>query len=402
MRTQRLRIRDLKAAGFLVLATPPHPQFDPGDFSAPIQGLVPLEQKYADPSIWYLGTRIDGDQLQHLLAWAREVRSADRRLRRPLMADVVTGAGIVSRQVDVVARSQQQLNGRTSFGMARNQSFVQQNAAAQLGLPWEWLQIRPPGTVQSWRQRIGAATIQTEPEQILMQVIASLSSGMKGLGFWKTQSLETEEPGAAELRNSIALANIYVDLLKPALTEGRVEGHLPISSEFPPSQTSSVSSGIDYAKNPESADGAIIRQGGTSIILAGHWDRESQFVPQSMFFDNAVVKVAATETASAWQVTPTGIRGVRRERTAGGLRVRIRDFDQNAIVLVSSNPEARTELEQRIFANAERAASLMVQVATQKVSRTDTTCAEIDTLVGSATNRSDAMNSARSLLATAV
>lgn len=389
------RMQELIDRRMVVMATPPHPEFDPSDFSNPLQGLSPLEQTFPLPDIWYLGTAIRSNQLPHLLAWAREVRSADRRLRRPCMADVMTAEGVASRKVDFVGISQNSVGSLTSFGEARNRSFLRQNASAQLTLPWEWVQTEHATEYSDWRRKVGAEPAFVEPEQILMQVVACFSAGCRGVGFWKTRQLDFTSAHDLETSKAIELANVYLQILEPLLVRGHVEGHIPI--QIPDSKpdraagsaswlTSAVGAGVgrtfEYTTPPQEPDAAVISSAGVSLIVGGFWDTASQFVPQDMFARRVSLTVAATETASAWQVTATNVAGLRRQPTAGGLRLDVDNADQLVIVFVSSDHQERKLLEARVQKSAARAARLFVDLASLKLARVRETCRRIDELTG--------------------
>lgn len=381
-RAAKERLESLSDDGVLLLATPPHPEFDPADFSQPLQGLPPLDELLPLPDIWMLGTHIGVEDFPHLLAWAKEVRSADKNRRRPLMADVISDEGVASRQVGLVGISQHSTGWLRNFGAARNRSFVRQNVTAQLSLPWEWVQTEASAGYADWRTRSGSKAAFVEPEQVMMQLCASLSAGTRAIGFWKTEALDSDSPEKREMATAIELANLYLDILQPLLLEGRVTGHIPVSvtSASKPKLTSpfDTSAADGYSGIPSGPDAAVVNTPGTSLVLAGFWDSASHFVPQRMFAPTAQMTVSATETASAWQIFATGLRGLRRDPAAGGLQLNIRDFDLQAAVLVSSDGEKKRQLESRIQQRAERAGQLFVTLAQLKLARVKQTCATID------------------------
>ncbi|HIE99676.1 MAG: hypothetical protein ABGZ23_10850 [Fuerstiella sp.] len=386
------RMQLLKDSRMVVIATPPHPQFDPADFETPLQGLPPLDQTYPDPNIWLLGTRVGPEQQPHLLAWARAIRTADRIMRRPLMADVLAAEGVASRQIDIVGISQTLPGGTTTFGESRNKSYLRLNSSAQLTLPWQWIHVEPSAELAAWRSAIGAEPVYVEPEQILMQMAAALSAGSRGIGFWKTQSLEIGGPAQRETARAIELANLYVDILTPLLAVGRIEGHISmnltdtavVSDERNDSWINTTmgtsSAGPGYSRIPDGPDAALLNGSGASLILAGFWDRASHFVPQELFAESAALTVAASETASAWQIFATGVTGLRRQPTAGGLALTISDFDQVATVLVTSDHELRKKLEARVHRHAQRAGQLFIELAELKLARVRDTCRKIDSM----------------------
>lgn len=380
------RMQQLLEAGYVVLATPPHPEFDPADFSQPLNGLAPLQHSHPLPSAWILGTGIAADQLPHLLSWAREVRSADKVRHRPLFADMIEAEGVASRQIDAIGISQHAASLLKPFGEARNASYLRQNTTAQITLPWEWVQTEIAPGIAAWRRESGNAGLVVEPEQILQQVFASLSAGSKGIGFWKSKALDSDNANNRETRAAMQLAGLYLQVLEPLLINGNLDGHIAIRTTA--TKTGSIRDAISqptrdfsYQKSPDGPDAAVIRSGGTAVILASWWDDSSHYVPQKMGSDVAEMTVAATETSAAWEVSLTRLNGLRRNPTAGGLRLNLVGLDQHAIVIVTSDLKQRQQLEQRIRNVAEQAAGLWATLAELKLDRVRRTMGQIDRLV---------------------
>lgn len=59
--------------------TPPHPEFEPGDFSKLLQALPPLDQLCPVGPAGILVHVFQRKNLAHLLAWSREVRSGNKK-----------------------------------------------------------------------------------------------------------------------------------------------------------------------------------------------------------------------------------------------------------------------------------------------------------------------------------
>ena len=391
------RLQDLADHGLTIVATPPFPQFDPQNFETPLVGLSPLEQVCPQASMFYLGTRVTRKQMPYLSGCAREIRSADRILRRPLIADVATGEDVASRKIDLVGIGQPVI-GRTSssFGEVRNRILRRQQTSSQLTLPWTWLHTEPSGAMSNWRSRLGYQQHIVEPEQLLIQMITAVSGGCRGVGFWKTDPLVTEGEDASELALTIELASLYLDILEPFLVNGRVERHLTISTDSAGNQVRSQSGGrmglaalnsspvsmnVDFEESPSAPDAAVIQSEGRSIIVAAFWDDSSQFVAQPMYSRSARLVVPANQTASAWRLRATTVEGLPREVTAGGLNLNVKDFDQFAIFLVTSNPNDARQLQHRLHQRAERAAWLQLKIAQSKYARTQAVCGEVDEYV---------------------
>lgn len=377
------RSRELWEQRYAVLATPPHPRFQPGDFSTVLRSLPPLEQFCPHVSGWYYGTRVSPEHLPQLLAWSREVRSADRVFQRLQMADVTGSESAAAREIDLVGIGRHVVGREESFGAQRNLLLHRQKMAGQLSFPWTWIQTEPSATQQEWRR--GGLQPLLEPEQVQHQVYAALSAGYRGLGYWKTRRLQPDQPHDREISLAIELANLEISLLEPFLARGRREGYLAL-------QTPAESGGNGTRARPQSSlalslngtpsgvtvtgldspvghDAAVISSPGATLILAVAWDDVSQFVPAAMYEREVSMVVAASETASAWQISTSGVRSLPREVTAGGLAIRIRDFDRSAVVLVTSDTGIIRALEQRIQATSAAAAAKSLELASLKYVR---------------------------------
>jgi len=379
------RARDLYNAGLAVLATPPHPQFEPGDFSRLLQALPPLDQQCPHVSAWYEGTRISPEELPHLLAWSREVRSADRTFQRLQMADVISAEGAVAREIDLVGIGRHIIGRDESFGALRNLLMRRQKNAGQLSFPWMWIQTAPSATQQQWRTQIGSQMPVVEPEQIQHQIYSALSAGYKGIGFWKTEALEVENAVSRETALAIELACLEIELLEPVLARGRLEGHLALqtnSEKEKPQATPFLKSAfggsrmgvsVISSEAPAGHDAAVISTDGTTLILATLWDNVSQFVPGPMFEREVSLTVAASETASAWQISACDLQRFPRNITAGGLALKLTDLDRCAAVLVTSDLKLIQTLEQKMHSMSERFASKQSELASLKYVRTMST-----------------------------
>jgi len=385
---QAERARELYESKFAVLVTPPHPEFEPGDFKKLLQGLPPLDQLCPSGSGWILGTRVSREDLEHLLAWSREVRSGDRKFQRPQLADVTEAEGAAAREIDLIGIGRHVVGRPDSFGELRNLLFRRRRSGGQLPFPWTWIQIEPSSTQQAWRKAMGLQQPFVEPEQIQHQVYAAVSAGCKGLGFWKTSPLDPQDPLDQETAIAIELACLEIELLEPFLARGRLDGHLSLQSASekqaaampafgrkPPSAMPSalgsgnISTSAGSSAAPAGSDAAVITSSRAMLILPTYWDESSQIVPGPMYERSIELTVAATETASAYQISTTGIRYIPRDVTAGGLRVKIDNFDRCAAILVSSDQELIGRIRASVLRLAERSATQSAKLANLKYLR---------------------------------
>ncbi len=382
------RARELYESGFAVLATPPHPEFEPGDFSKLLQALPPLEQLCPNASGWYLGTRVSREDLTHLLAWSREVRSGDRTFQRPQLADLTEAEGAAAREIELIGIGRHVVGRSDSFGELRNLLSRRRRSGGQLTFPWTWIQIEPSSSQQMWRSAMNLEQSYVEPEQIQHQVYAAISAGCKGIGFWKTAPLRPDDPRDQETAIAIELACLEIELLEPFLARGRLDGHLSIqpasakgaASDPGPGRlrpsgiesapgSASISASAGAADAPPGCDAAVFTADRAMLILPMIWDESSQIVPGPMYERSIELTVAATETASAYQISTTGIHYIPSDVRAGGLHVRINDFDRCAAIVVSSDQELFRRLETRVHDLAERVATQSTKLANLKYVR---------------------------------
>ena len=382
------RARELFESGFAVLATPPHPEFEPGDFSTVLQALPPLDQLCPNASGWYFGTRISREDLAELLAWSREVRSGDRTFQRPQLADLTEAEGAAAREIDLIGIGRHVIGRSDSFGELRNLLFRRRRSGGQLAFPWTWIQIEPSSSQQVWRAAMKLEPTYVEPEQIQHQVYAAISAGCKGIGFWKTVPLQSENPRDQETAIAIELACLEIQLLEPFLARGRLDGHLSLqlaSEKVAASDpgfgrkrpsglqsalgSGSISASAGTSEAPSGADAAVFTADRAMLILPMIWDESSQIVPGPMYERSIELTVAATETASAYQISTTGIHYIPSDVRAGGLHVRINDFDRCAAIVVSSDQDLFRRLEARVHNMAERVATQSTKLANLKYVR---------------------------------
>lgn len=379
------RARSLYEAGIAVIATPPHPEFEPGDYTRLLQSLPPLDQQYPHVSAWLTGTRVSPEEQPQLLAWSREVRSADRKYQRLQMADVTGSEGAVAREIDLVGIGLHVVGRDIPFGSLRNLLIRRQQNAGQISCPWTWVQTEPSTLQRTWREELGLSQTFLEPEQIQQGVYTALSAGYKGIGFWKTHALQIDNSADRETAIAIELACMEIELLERFLARGRIEGYLALQKGEQKSASRNrdtrsrlnsalggrtAGAAVAGAEGPSTHDAVVINGNGNTLILATAWDDVSQFVPGPLFEPEVNLIVAASETSSAWQISTTGISGLPREVTAGGLSLKIKHFDQSAALVICSNPAALIPgLEKQIHAMAPRAAARTTELASLKYLR---------------------------------
>lgn len=387
------RLGLLSDEGIMIAATPPHPGLDPADFDRPLNGLLPLEHQMKLVDMIYLGSRVTPQQLPHLLAWARSVRSADRQRRRPIMADVIGSEGLASRQIDMVGIGMPTIHRNLTMGEFRNGILYKRRRASQMTLPWTWVQTESPTAMSRWRENAGLPPLVVEPEQITTQVIAALSAGVRAIAFWKTEPFGAGRLDESETGLAVAMSVLQIRLLEPWLVSGQTQSYIAVDDgsdqearnrrrNASPLQRAVSASPVSLTPSeagiPRTPDAAVISGRNGSLILVSMWDDSSQLVPGQLYARQARLIATARETSSASRVTTTNVVGQRRTDRPGGLEVTLNDLDMFGVILVSSDPGVFAEMGRQVQQIAPLAADLQVKIAGLKYRRVIGTCVEID------------------------
>lgn len=353
-------------------------------------GLVPFSEKTAPILMWYLGTRISPDEKDDLSAWYEQIRNADLHYKRPVMADVTGGERVYSRKLEMLGVSRHVLG--TSFSLQQYRDWlIQKRKLAQRGsFLWTWIQTEPVSSRAERRQAAHKAPIVVEPEQIRLQVYAALAAGCRGIGFWKTTSLDDDVPGAYERRSAITELNLELGMLEPWLAGGTLVGQVPFEIQQPTERTSDrgkptgatpMRSDAERRNEGTELEAAVIRGERGTLLLPIWYQHGAQYVPGQMAANNATIVVPGVEeSASAWEISPTGIRSLNRKRVTGGLRITLDKFNQTAAIVLSADRQLRPELERRIADVAPLSARVSLDLAKAKLVRVRQVDGELDDL----------------------
>ncbi len=378
---------------------------DPEDVS-----IIPFTHKTDPILLWNLGTRVPPENQEALRSWLEQIRNADREFRRPAMVDIIgRQEKNVSRFVSMLGMSR--FADHTPFNHTtfapktfRNWLLQKQKLARPGTFMWTWIQTEPSEAWTAHRDKADHAPVVIEPEQIRLQVYAALAAGCRGIGYWKTTSLEPDAPGDWERQLAIAQLNLELELLEPWLATGRVVSHIPFGAT-PPTQQAFTRRSFDgrngstemgeaqaklrelenQAKRAASLAGDLeatqIRSEYGTLLLPVWYDREAQFVPGQMTANDASIVVPPFDaTASAWEISPTGIRSLQHKPTPGGKLITLKKFDQTAAVILTSDRDIITQLRKKIDTLAEPSAKISVALAKAKLERVTKVDEELQTL----------------------
>ncbi|MCA9116766.1 MAG: hypothetical protein KDA79_16915, partial [Planctomycetaceae bacterium] len=391
----------LRQQGLWAIATPPRArQFDGRILQAASAGLMPLREDTSSILFWYEGTRIPASARYELVAWNQQIRSADK-YQRPLMADVSGMERVYSKQMDMLGISRHMLHTTFSFRDYRNWLLERRRLARPGTFTWTWLQTEPASATAGERQLAHQTPVVVEPEQIRLQLYSALAAGCRGVGFWKTTPLDSDAPGADERRLIISQLNLELQLIDSWLATGTVIDQ--VSCKVQPEGAPLISRRqLDFrnapneqaeraallrerqnqlakaARRPQELEATVIRSDDGLLLLPVWYEEGAQYVPGQMAAHDATIIVPGVDqTASAWEVSTTGIRSLPREPATGGVKLTLPRFDQTAMILLTANRKVVTQLRARIAAMAPESARMSIELTRRKLARVEAVDAEL-------------------------
>ncbi|MCH7988511.1 MAG: hypothetical protein IID46_05080 [Planctomycetes bacterium] len=382
----------LKRRGLWVTATPPRADTKTkGDRNAPRASLIPFTDETSPILSWILGTRIPPTAREEFVGVMQQVRNADRRFKRPVMADFTGLEHVYSRHDLMMGVSRHMLHTSFSFRDYRDW-LIQKRDLAQPGtFLWTWIQTEPAAIHSEQREAAGRTPAVVEPEQIRLQVYAALSAGYRGVGFWKRTALDSQAEGAVERRLAMTQLNLELELLAPLLATGTVVAQIPFSVpsretprfgrrvlDFRNTQNEIEERSAILQENRNQRKGkidgelqaALIKSDWGKLLLPVWYETDAQFVPGQMAAKNvSIVVLGVGESSSVWLVTTTGIHSLQREQVTGGIRITIPLLDQTAAVLFTSDPAVIQSLRRKIHGMAMKSARVSIDLAAAKLER---------------------------------
>lgn len=383
----RAAVSQLREQGLWIMATPPRVAAESSDTTREVKraSLLPFGRESLPILIWYLGTRISPESRTELLQWIDQIESADRAYRRPLMADISGLEWVYSRHIPLTGMSRHVVN--TSFGMNQYRDWLMQKR--KLSLPgsflWTWVQTEPSATIAKWRENARKAPIVVEPEQIRLQVYSALAAGSRGIGYWNHTRLDGDGPGAKERRLAITQLNLELELLAPWLSTGTLVPNVPFQvsdpGRKPTPKFGQTGTGDQNPGDGLEFEAAVLRSEFGLLLLPIWYDNDAQLVPGRMAANDVTIVVpGVADSATAWEITTTGILSLPTRRVTGGTEISLRRFDQTAAVVLTSNQDWISQLSERVKDIRERSAQTCLSLAQAKFERVQQVDQELRTL----------------------
>lgn len=332
------------------------------DFAAQTQ----FGATYDDLSIfYYVGGPLDRLTAKSVESTLLSVRRHDPRGGRPFTGDVVENVRGYSRQLDMVGTARFPL--MTSMSLGDYQRWLSQRKS--LAVPgtffWSWVQTHAPAEVvrlaygHDLSERAFDLPVGPQPEQIKLATYASIAAGARGVVFTSDRWVGESAKGRARMLQ-LALLNTELTLIEPFVADGQLVA-------------------IQETSHPDIEAAVFRHSGGRGVLAILRWKKAgSQFVVGQASANNVQVIIPAPESAQAFLVSPAEVRGIKRYRDFGGIRVTIDEFDTVACVVLSTDTKLYANYQELVAQLVPRSAGWQRELAEIHLANTETTTARLE------------------------
>ncbi|MEN6405695.1 MAG: hypothetical protein ABFC77_04400 [Thermoguttaceae bacterium] len=321
----------------------------PASSQTPMADLGPV----FDPVLaWDLGSELTEAELDTTQRWAEQIKTADRRVRRPLVCAPKANLRGYSRPADLLLIDRRPLG--TSMQLKDYAAWVgQQPLLARPGTPvWTTVQTQPnESTRRQWTAMDPSASPpkNASVEQIQLLAYTAVASGSRGLVFLSDSPLDADDPETRRRAMALEWLNLDLELLEPWAAAGRILA--------------------SAASNVPQVEGAVLLAERARLLLPIWSAPMSQYtMPQSAANGVEILAPGVPEANNAYELSPSGALPLRRQRVAGGVQVTLDEFGPSAQVLLAHDPLIVDVVNRRAAASGRRAATLQRQLAVQKFS----------------------------------
>lgn len=380
-----------EAAAFNLLLVPMLPLLNPGNGAGvSFANHADVASTFNNQSIFfYLGGPLDKSALPGVQATVASLRDHSRAGNRILTGDVSEDIRDYSRKLDMVGVAKFPL--MSSLSIQAYQQWVKDRKT--LALPgtflWSWIQTHPPREFVRlvYGYDIDEKPIETptgpHPQQIRTLTYSTLAQGSRGLVFTSDRWLGESVKGRARTLG-LALLNAELTLIEPFIADGTL---------LPYGTTSNPNIGVAYFKH----------NGGRGVLAIAYWkDPNAQMVMGQCAINNLQFIVrGAPESSQAFEISPTEVKGLKRQRQPGGILVTLEEFDTAAFVVLTPDAKLFANYQELVQQTAEQASTWQHELAEIELSSTETTNARLQTTGHPSTDATTFLAESRKFLADA-
>ncbi len=302
---------------------------------------------------WDLGSGLGAKHLAATTAWARQVKSADRRCPgRPLVCRPTSQLRAYSRAVDIPILGRGVL--ATGLDLSDYAQWLRQRPSLMVpgGPFWTTIETQPAELLRRQWSALGQepATAAFSPESVRLLVYTAITSGSRGLWFQSSSPLTAEDAETRLRALTLELLNLEVELMEPWAAAGSVLATVPGS---------------------EPALVATLLQTNHARLLVPIWSPPgSQCVAgQAAAHDLSFLVPGVPETNKAYWMLPGELRPFHPPRKAGGVRITVDEFDLTALVMLTQHPTVVAAMGRRAAQTGRRSAEILRELAAWQLRR---------------------------------
>jgi len=340
-------LEEATSAGIWLICPPPMPKgLDGRGEVVPLPAISP---EYDAVVAWDLGEGLTGRELDAVKRWVVQVRRADSR-RRPILCGASAELRAYSGHTDVLLLDR--FTTATTFELADYRRWLlERPRLARPGTPvWTTISTEPAATLVNQVRTLSGGqnvSLMAGTEHARLLTYTALGAGARGLFFASHSPLDATDTDTRWRADQLELLNLELDLIEPWVAGGTALNSI--------------------ASNDPDIHAAVLQAGGAFVLLPVWSGRGAQYVPGQAANGTKLSFVVppASETASAYEIIPGGLRPLRPERVAGGMSVTLDDFGITTMVILTQN--LSSELTRRANAAGERAARLHVDMSRIKL-----------------------------------
>lgn len=386
-------LRRAVAAGFMLM---PRLEARPGDPDGPLDGSRALSAASSFPekdavAFWNLGESLGLDRdLATRKAERDRIRKISSELRRSREGFSRLSTGLVFGMFPDYARSPQNLDMigtiPSGWGTVEEMVFAIRSLTTRRNLAirgnaeqlfWSRVDIAPHETARLsiWGDDAPPAwgEPRIQPEQVRLYTYMALAAGYRGISY--RADAELTRPSGRPMLLEMALLNEEIDLFEPLLARGPES--IDMLDTFPPEPTQEASPGGLGGRRPErkaetgphpfiKAASLTTRDRRGVLLVVAEFTGQGQFQPGQMAMNDLTIIVPAQESATAWEISPGGVKPLTRSTVPGGLKVVLPVFDTTALVLVTTDIALVRALEDAISRVRPRAVQMAIEQARLK------------------------------------
>ena len=313
---------------------------------------------------WQLGVNLTAEAADAAQQAVRTIRSSDPYQGRPVGATLWNGFRPYGRNLDLLGVYRWPLYTGLELDEYWDWLETRGNLAGANQFMWTWVQTHAPDWLHERlrdqspagtesQSKLVDAALAASPEQMRLETYLALAAGCRGLGYWLDRPLTDEAQDRARFL-SLSLLNQELQLLEPMLA--------------------SVKQWSWTAPNPKMPELRVaqLRFDGGLLVVPIWLGKGSQFVPSQLAQYNLELTIpGAPQDAQVWEVNPTTVRVVPRERVAGGLKVRLPEFGLTTALIFTADFGLIGKIQQTVSQSAKQAAQWSYELAADQLQKTE-------------------------------